>query len=132
MAPDSSTLNGGKMVTLKIKPLTFNSAYPTNRQGRRFLSNEGKRYKQEITRASLGAFPVPESGPLLFIYEVHGPFLTKKGEISKTAGDLDGFAKLLLDAVCEASGCDDSRVFEIQARKLVSLDWAVKFGLFAL
>lgn len=119
-------------VTVHEKPLTFNSAYPTNNRGRRFLSTRGALYKKAIHDSCVGKFQVPPSGRLAFYYTVSGPFMTAKGTISQTAGDLDGFCKLLLDAVCDASGCDDSRVFEIVAKKAIAKDWSVSFLLRAL
>ena len=116
------------ITTINIKPMTFNSAYPTNRQGRRFLSSEGKRYKAQIIAAT-PRLNLPPQGQLTFKYIISGPFITLKGTISKTAGDLDGFAKLLLDAVCEAAEVDDSRVFRIEAQKLIAQDWSVSFEL---
>lgn len=119
----------GPWLTHPGKPLTFNSAYPTGRNGRRYLSPRGALYKKAICEISRGRFTVPLSGQLSFHYTVSGPFITSRGTISQTAGDLDGFCKLLLDAVCEASGCDDSRVFEIVAKKVIAPEWSVSFHL---
>ena len=109
------------------KPLSLNSMYPTNRQGRRFLTTEGKAYKEAIKRLCVD-LRVNE-GRLRFSYMVYGPILTKQGNISKTAGDIDGWCKALMDACCEAAGVDDSSVIEIHAKKTNATEWRVEFSL---
>jgi Holliday junction resolvase RusA-like endonuclease len=120
------------MITLATKPLTFNSAYPTNKFGRRFLTREGKEYKSIIARATIEHFYHLRNykGTLTFMAEIHGPFLTKKGVPSKTAGDIDGFTKLLIDASCESLGIDDSLVWRIEFEKFHADDWFISYQIF--
>lgn len=74
-----------------------------------------------------------EHVPLCFEYTISSPrFLKKNGEISKTAGDCDGFAKLLIDAVCESLGIDDSCVWKIVGQKKYGTTESVKFDLYHL
>jgi Holliday junction resolvase RusA-like endonuclease len=120
-------------VKIEIKPLSLNQLYPSNRQGRRFLSKQGAQYKELIQQAvKLNSRYFPEKGyslPLEFTYIVCGPFLTKSGTISKTAGDLDNFCKPLLDSVCQELEINDSCVFKITAEKRIANDWAIEFYL---
>ena len=43
--------------------------------------------------------------------------LTKKGEVSKTFGDVDNFIKPLLDAVYKPLGANDAMVMQVSASK---------------
>lgn len=118
---------------LKIKPLSLNQLYPSNRNGRRFLSKEGLAYKKAIQDAvKLNLKSFPDKGyhlPLRFSYTIYGPFLTNKGQISKTAGDLDNYCKPILDAISQELGIDDSCVFKIEANKELANHWEVEFSL---
>jgi Holliday junction resolvase RusA-like endonuclease len=121
------------MIAVALKPLTFNGAYPTNKFGRRFLTNEGKKYKQILSKVSIEHLShlIGYSGELHFRATIYGPFMTKKNTISKTAGDVDGFCKLLIDGICEPLNIDDSQIFYLEVKKVISPDWAIAFELFA-
>jgi Holliday junction resolvase RusA-like endonuclease len=116
---------------IDIKPVSINQAYSTARTGRRFLVAKGKAYKLEIALLSGKHFKnlVGYSEKLKFTYEIHGPWLRQDGKISKTAGDIDGFCKLMLDAVCEALDINDAVVFEIYAKKVVAENWRLIINL---
>ena len=116
---------------IDIKPVSINQAYSTARTGRRFLVAKGKAYKLEIAMLSGRHFKnlVGYSEKLKFTYEIHGPWLRQDGKISKTAGDIDGFCKLMLDAVCEALDINDAVVFEIHAKKVVADNWRLIIDL---
>jgi Holliday junction resolvase RusA-like endonuclease len=116
---------------IDIKPVSINQAYSTARTGRRFLVARGKAYKLEIALLSGKHFKnlVGYSEKLKFTYEIHGPWLRQDGKISKTAGDIDGFCKLMLDAVCEALDINDAVVFEIHAKKVVAENWRLIIDL---
>jgi Holliday junction resolvase RusA-like endonuclease len=116
---------------IDIKPVSINQAYSTARTGRRFLVAKGKAYKLEIALLSGKHFKnlVGYSEKLKFTYEIHGPWLRQDGKISKTAGDIDGFCKLMLDAVCEALDINDAVVFEIHAKKVVADNWRIIIDL---
>lgn len=118
------------MITIKIKPMTFNSVYSTARTGRRFMTKEGKQYKALVSGYALVLRDLEgHDGPLKFSYEVHGPWLTKAGNISKTLGDLDGFLKLLQDGICETLGINDACIVELSGKKVLADSWCVKFHL---
>lgn len=116
---------------IDIKPVSINQAYSTARTGRRFLVAKGKAYKLEIALLSGKHFKelLGYSEKLKFTYEIHGPWLRQDGKISKTAGDIDGFCKLMLDAVCEALDINDAVVFEIHAKKVVAENWRLIIDL---
>jgi Holliday junction resolvase RusA-like endonuclease len=116
---------------IDIKPVSINQAYSTARTGRRFLVAKGKAYKLEIALLSGKHFKnlAGYSEKLKFTYEIHGPWLRQDGKISKTAGDIDGFCKLMLDAVCEALDINDAVVFEIHAKKVVADNWRIIIDL---
>jgi len=116
---------------IDVKPVSINQAYSTARTGRRFLVAKGKAYKLEIALLSGRHFKnlVGYSEKLKFTYEIHGPWLRQDGKISKTAGDIDGFCKLMLDAVCEALDINDAVVFEIHAKKVVADNWRLIIDL---
>jgi Holliday junction resolvase RusA-like endonuclease len=50
--------------------------------------------------------------------EIHSPrVLTKKGEVSKTFGDVDNFCKGLLDSIYKPLNANDALVMQITASK---------------
>jgi Holliday junction resolvase RusA-like endonuclease len=50
--------------------------------------------------------------------EIHSPrVLTKKGEVSKTFGDVDNFCKGLLDAIYKPLSANDALIMQITASK---------------
>jgi Holliday junction resolvase RusA-like endonuclease len=118
---------------LDIKPLSLNQLYPSNRNGRRFLSKDGAIYKatiQNAVKSNLKLFP--EKGyslPLEFNLIVSGPYLTKQGAISKTAGDVDNAIKGILDAVCDELDINDACVFRVSAEKKIAQEWSIEFYL---
>lgn len=118
------------MITIKIKPMTFNSVYSTARTGRRFMTKEGKQYKALIAAKATAFDHLADfQEALKFTYELHGPWLTKKNMISKTAGDLDGASKLLIDAVCDSLNINDACIVELSGKKVLAESWCVKFHL---
>jgi len=121
-------------IILDMKPVGLNQAYSTNRQGRRFLVARGKTYKALVGMKAIQSMREFEGylGPLKFEYVIEGPWLTKSGSISKTAGDIDGFSKLLCDAVCEALGINDCTIFEVVGRKVVAGKWRIIATLYQL
>lgn len=110
--------------------MTFGRVYSSSRSGRRFMTKEGKEYKELISLYAKNFIHLRGlHEPLKFTYIVHGPWLTKDGLISKTLGDLDGFSKLLIDATCEALEINDSCITEIVAQKRMANDWLLEFSI---
>lgn len=96
--------------TIRTNPISLNHAYPSNKQGRRFLTKEGKEYKEligwEATMA--GAFYTPPIEVKLIFY-----FKDNRKR------DVDNFIKLVLDSLSGIIYKDDSDVTAIYARKAV-------------
>ena len=121
-------------LVLRLKPMSVNQAYSTSRQGRRFLVASGKSYKLAVALEAGRFFESIRgySGRLKLEYEIHGPWLTKEGKVSKTAGDLANFEKLLIDSVCESIDVNDASIFKIEAEKIVSDEWIIKVRLYPI
>ena len=93
-------------------PPTANTMFPTNKQGRRFLSNKGKLYRQGVYADVLeqhGIFK-PLQGPLRVTVDMFVP--------DKRVRDLDNTFKALFDALKHANVyMDDDQIVEIHAFK---------------
>jgi Holliday junction resolvase RusA-like endonuclease len=119
------------MLSFKFKPLGMNNVYASMRSGRRFLTKEGKEYKAKIESVAINHFADLRGceDALKFIMIVRGPWLTNKGKISKTQGDIDGFLKLALDSICKPINVNDACVTEIVARKEYAVKWSFEVDL---
>lgn len=118
------------MFEIKIKPMSLGRAWSQSKNGRRFLIPEAKKYKLLISSHCKGMYWLHDyDGAIFFIAEFHGPWLTKQGKISKTAGDVDNFSKLILDSLCESYGFDDSQVTEIKLQKFLADEWMIRLSL---
>lgn len=93
-------------------PPTSNTCYPTNKQGRRFLSPKGKLYRQGVLADVLEQHCIfkPLQGPL----GVSATFFVP----DKRKRDLDNLFKALFDALKHANVyMDDDQIIEIHAFK---------------
>jgi crossover junction endodeoxyribonuclease RusA len=104
-------------LTLPLPP-SINHQYATV-QGRRVLSAAGRRYKKEVCRlALLGLACSPSRQDLLQVLRSHYLALSIRFHFaSPLRRDVDGGLKITQDALCEALGLNDSRVFEIHLYK---------------
>src|SRR5690606_17200535 len=104
--------------------MTMGRIWSTNKQGKRFLTNEAKEFKQIIGISFKNYSPGMKGykKEKIFIANFYGEWHKKNGEISLTAGDLDNFNKLILDGCCEFMDFDDSQIFQILTRKIPSKD----------
>lgn len=89
--------------TFNRLPVGINQAYPTNRSGRRFLSDEGKEWKKELGWAFKKG--KPQKGE--FGIEIYLTFGDKRRR------DADSGLKLILDALTGVVYEDDNQVKEI-------------------
>ena len=93
-------------------PPTANTMFPTNKQGRRFLSPKGKTYRQGVYADVLeqhGIFK-PLQGPLRVTVDFYVPDKRKR--------DLDNLFKALFDALKHANVyMDDQQIVQIHAFK---------------
>jgi Holliday junction resolvase RusA-like endonuclease len=108
--------------SVERKGMSLNSAYPTNKEGRRFLTREGRDYKMAVfyaTKEQIKDFKIPDDHVLSVTYLFCMPnVFTKSGLPSKTALDTDNLCKLFQDSMCEALGINDSIIFEIKVSKV--------------
>lgn len=79
-------------------------------------------FKERVVSAlgndNLEAFTAFLASPHKVTITVHSPrVLTKKGEISKTFGDVDNFIKPLLDSIYKPLEANDALVMKIVASK---------------
>ncbi len=90
-------------------PVSLNNAYPTAKNGRRFLSKAGKAFKDEtsviVWLAESDADWKAGDGPLGIRLMMWFP--------NKRRADIDNRIKLALDSVAGALGVDDSRFDEL-------------------
>jgi len=106
-------------ITLDRSPLSMNSAYPSSKSGRRFLSQDGKEYKKQIELA-IGNKRLDVKSNQYVTAEVHCYFkdvFNKDGSIKKRKHDLDNHLKLLFDSASSCLGFDDSLIMSIEAHK---------------
>lgn len=99
-------------------PPSINHQYATV-NGRRILSAAGRRYKTEVARQLLVALSQSPSRDRL-MKTLQSKFLSLSLRChfgSPLRRDVDGGLKITQDAVCEALGVNDSRVFEVHLYK---------------
>jgi Holliday junction resolvase RusA-like endonuclease len=92
-------------IKVKTKPISVNSAYPGI--GRRFLSQEGKTYKEIIAWAGRKFDPTP--GPLHI--DLTFCFADNRRR------DVDDYLKLSIDALTGIWYADDSQIQSLTAKK---------------
>lgn len=118
-----------------IKPVGMNNIYSQNKNGRRFLSQKGKYYKEVIHAACLKGkknFDPCKIKSYRVAYEFGvTDGLKKDGTIKRKRHDVDGFIKLVQDAGFESLGVDDSLVTKLSATKNFDDDY-IKIKIFGL
>jgi crossover junction endodeoxyribonuclease RusA len=106
-------------LTLPLPP-SINHQYATV-NNRRVLSAVGRRYKNEVGRQVLVALAHSAHREAL-LQTLRSAYLTLAIRFhfsSPLRRDVDGGLKITQDALCEALGLDDSRVFEVHLCKTV-------------
>ncbi|WP_447977616.1 RusA family crossover junction endodeoxyribonuclease [Candidatus Nitrospira bockiana] len=99
-------------------PPSINHQYATV-NGRRVLSAAGRRYKLEVARQLMVALSQsPARDALLATFRSKYLALSLRCRFgAPLRRDLDGGLKITQDAVCEALGLNDNRVFEVHLYK---------------
>ena len=100
---------------LEELPPSVGRAYPTNRNGRRYLSDVGKEFKTRVGWACKAeGLDIPAKTPL----SVHLIFYFPQNRINKKI-DIENLQKLLIDALMEASAtpADDKWIWQLHAYK---------------
>ncbi|MBD0306393.1 MAG: RusA family crossover junction endodeoxyribonuclease [Nitrospiraceae bacterium] len=106
-------------LTLPLPP-SINHQYATV-NNRRVLSAVGRRYKNEVGRQVLVALAHSAHREAL-LQTLRSAYLTLTIRFhfsSPLRRDVDGGLKITQDALCEALGLNDSRVFEVHLCKIV-------------
>lgn len=112
------------MIKIKIEsdPMPLNRAYPTNKQGRRFLSKEGSDFKRLVSIATRNAylsqgFKFSEETQFLSteVFFYSPKLFTKTGKLNQKKPDTSNCIKLLEDAIFETLGIDDCYNLDIHA-----------------
>ena len=113
-------------------PPGINHYYKTTRFGGRYVCKEGVAFKklvmQHVHFKRVGAGKRDVKYQLVLKFSSPN-WMTKKGSIHKRAGDIDGFAKCSIDALCEAIYIDDSAIFELHMYKVSSKEESTHFVL---
>lgn len=108
-------------------PPSTNRLYFT-RNGRRILSDEGKRYKRKIAVQMAQEFPTlrsfENSDAFSLEIELHMEVLTRsKGAKNRYKRfDVSNRVKVLEDALCESLGIDDCQVMTLKVSKMHTTD----------
>ena len=120
-----------------IKPISVNKAYATARNGRRYMTSDGKAYKESIAALTRNqSHKIKNSmtyGTEIIFY---GDFFTLGGKPRKK--DQSNFIKLLEDAVCnsietyDGIGMDDSQIFESHIYKVHSKEDKIEFNIYCM
>lgn len=90
-------------ITLPSPP-SLNNLYATGRHGKRFLSPRGKAFKASCAMLACAAGMRPIEGLVTVEYTVYRP---------RKVGDVDGYAKALLDGLKGFAFHDDAQVKRI-------------------
>lgn len=96
-----ATVIEARRIVLPFPP-SANTAYPTNKNGRRHLSKRGAEFKQEagiLARQALAGVEVREGTLVHMDFALWFP--------TNRAADVDNFQKLAKDVICEVLGIDD-------------------------
>lgn len=109
-------------IRVETKPLSINHAYPSSRHGRRFLTQEGKNYKNEIAWAAKLAYPVPLKGHLRAEYTF--------GFTDNRRRDVDDYIKLAQDSLTGICFDDDRQIIQLCAKKVNSPTYFVEIAIY--
>ena len=104
--------------------------YQKNSARGRYITAQGKQYqkdmKQVLTKSIIAinkfleGYDDTKEGFEVDIVIKQSNFFTKKGVMSKVAGDVDGPVKIIIDQVFRFFDIDDSRVIKVSCEKVSS------------
>ena len=99
-------------LTVKLKAISLNKAYPTGHSGRRYLCEEGAAFKKSVYYQVLNKIPWRADKDDRFAVEIDFCFKDRRRR------DIDDYFKLLLDALTDAVvWLDDSQIIKLTGRK---------------
>ena len=99
------------LISLPLKALSLNTAYPSNKFGRRYLTQEGKDYKEAIGYLIKSKYKNKVNEDSKFIVFIDFYFADNRRR------DIDDYFKLLLDAVSGIIWADDSQIWVLGGTK---------------
>lgn len=94
-------------------PPNLNSLYPTGHHGKRHLSDAGRRYHETAALIALSAGVRRLDGDVAANLSIYRP---------RKIGDLDGFFKVVFDAMTGIAYRDDRQISEIHAYRFDDKD----------
>jgi len=100
---------------LNVKPISLNHAYPTGANGRRYLSQEGKDFKELVgweAKKNWGSIWLGDKS-LKFCVVLNLRFSDHRKK------DLDNFIKIILDSLTGIVWDDDSQVVDLHDNKRI-------------
>ena len=100
-------------LTYGLKGISLNRAYPTGRNGRRYLDEDAAAFKEAVFYETITKVPWRATIDDRFVVTVHFIFKDKRRR------DIDDYFKLLLDALTDAGVWpDDSQIVKLIGFKL--------------
>lgn len=96
---------------IPLRPISSNNAYSQNKQGRRFLTTQGKVFKEAVGYYALQAKDKRQSLDGDFAVEITYYFKDNRRR------DVDGYNKLILDAFVGIFFEDDSQIIQLHLEK---------------
>lgn len=94
-----------------------------------YLSEEGRAFKYE-TKMFMPAMKFPKDSKFSIDMAFHGNWLYKNGNNKRA--DVQNLIKILIDAIFEGIGVDDSYVYELSAKKVQDTEIFTKVVVGAL
>lgn len=98
-------------ISLPLKAISLNQAYPTGKNNRRFLSSEGKVFKEEIYYRTLNKCKWKLSKEDKFCVMIDFWFKDKR------VRDVDNYFKMVLDSLTGIVWVDDSQILILNGAK---------------
>ena len=103
-------------ITIPMKAVSVNQSYPSNKQGRRYLSDEAKTFRQGVQYHCVGKVPWKLTDQDKF--EVIVGFIFKDNR----RRDVDDYIKIFFDSLNGMAWLDDSQIEQITAFKYQGRD----------
>lgn len=102
--------------TVPALPPSYNVHFKINYGSRQiYLSNTARAFKN-LTKYSMPPTDFKEDSRFKMEMEYHGRWHYKNGKVKRK--DIQNLDKILIDAIFERIGCDDSRLWEIKGTKV--------------
>lgn len=114
MGEGAAVKQGGELIfTLPSLPPSSNAIYQVIYSQRRIEMKPEVRLWKSRAKAFIPTWPIPEGEELDLEFRMEGNWLYKNGKPKRM--DVQNLLKVVIDALCEKWGVDDSRVRQIRA-----------------